>query len=218
MKRALDLFCGVGGATRGLQMAGYHVTGVDIRPQPRYIGDKFVQADATKLMIIPVGGSFDLIWASPPCQAYTRARSLHKNIKHPELIEPVREWLRKSGCPYIIENVPGAPLIAPVQLCGSAFGLHVYVQGVQYELRRHRLFESNCPLKGVECNHILPVIGIYGHGESKAMRGKRGFQISTLAPRREVMRMPWASSREIAEAIPPVYSEYLARQILNVTS
>jgi len=214
MLKALDLFCGAGGATRGLQLAGFHVTGVDIRPQPRYIGDAFHQADAFDVLLVT---GYALIWASPPCQAYTRAKSLHKR-EHPKLIEPVRVALRATGIPYIIENVPGAPLLEPVQLCGTAFGLSVKVYGTRYELRRHRLFESNLPLVGVECQHKLPVIGVYGHGESKPMRDKRGFQISTLQPRRDVMEMPWASTREIAEAIPPAYSLYLGQQVIRIVN
>lgn len=210
--RALDLFCGAGGATRGLQRAGFHVTGIDIKSQPRYCGDEFYQADALEF---PLHG-FDFIWASPPCQAYTVARNIQKR-EHPRLIGHIRHRLIAAAIPYVIENVPGAPLRDPRILCGTSFGLRVKVGSTWYELRRHRLFECNFFWLAPMCHHSLPVIGIYGHGESKPMRDKRGFQISQVETRREVMEMPWANRDEIAEAVPPAYSEFIGRQVLEKT-
>jgi DNA (cytosine-5)-methyltransferase 1 len=208
--KALDLFCGVGGATRGLQLAGFHVTGVDIEPQPRYCGDEFIQGDA---LTVPLQG-FDLIWSGPPCQAYTRAHFTSKR-EHPRLIVPTRHRLEDSGALYVIENVPGAPLRDPQRLCGSSFGLKVSIGGTWYELRRHRDFESNFFFLAPQCQHRLPVVGIYGNGESLPVPGKRGFQVSTEAHQREVMQMPWANRGEISEAIPPAYSELIGRAAMS---
>jgi DNA (cytosine-5)-methyltransferase 1 len=228
-KRLLDLFCCAGGATKGYQRAGYWVRGVDIEPQPRYCGDEFLQADAVEYLraLIDSGEikEFDAIHASPPCQGYSTAWALHKR-EHPMLIDPVRDLLIEAGLPFILENVERAPMMsAPglfglhgVLLCGTAFGLKVEYRGEAYELRRHRKFESNIHLAMPACRHRLPVIGIYGHGESKAMRGKRGFQISTVDVRRAVMDMPWANRDEIAEAIPPAYTEFLGRQLFALNS
>jgi DNA (cytosine-5)-methyltransferase 1 len=99
---ALDLFCGAGGATRGLQLAGFHVTGIDSKPQPRYIGDAFIQADALNS---PVDlRRFDFIWASPPCQAFTALRHLqttmHGPKDYPNLIPQTRELLNRAGVPF----------------------------------------------------------------------------------------------------------------------
>ena len=110
--RLLDLFCGAGGAARGYQLAGFHVTGIDINPQPRYAGDEFVQADA---LTYPLDG-FDAIHASPPCQAYTSLRVMWNAIEHADLIPSTRANLIESGLPYVIENVPGAPLRNPLAL------------------------------------------------------------------------------------------------------
>src|SRR5713101_1334840 len=128
--RALDLFCRAGGSTKGLQRAGFHVTGVDWKRQPRYCGDLFVQADALRPPFDL--GAFDLIWASPPCQADSILRQLPwlKGKEYPRLIAPVRRLLSAAGVPWVIENVPGAPL-SGFELCGRQFGLPLY---------RHRVF------------------------------------------------------------------------------
>lgn len=211
--KVLDLFCCAGGAAMGLHRAwpDAEIVGVDIKPQPRY-PFRFVQADA---MTYPLDG-FDFIWASPPCQAYTRARHIQKR-EHPKLIPEVRARLQASGAAYVIENVPGAPLENPTMLCGTMFGLTVFFRGEEYELRRHRLFEASFLLLAPFCAHERAVIGVYGHGESKPMRDKRGFQISQVEQRRAVMEMPWANRDEIAQAIPPAYSEYIAKQFQGVT-
>ena len=146
MRRPLDLFCCAGGATKGLQRAGFHVTGIDIKPQPRYCGDAFIQADALKP---PVDlRRFDFIWASPPCQAFTALRNLQRNQhgpkEYPNLIPQTRAMLLAAGVPYSIENVEGAPLGDSsgclIVLCGTMFGLQV--PDGSAVLRRHRLFET----------------------------------------------------------------------------
>jgi len=163
--KALDLFCCAGGATRGLQLAGFHVTGVDIKPQPRYCGDAFVQANATEF---PLDG-YDFIWASPPCQAWTRLRALHPEREYPELIEPMRKRLVASGIPWAMENVEGAPLGDSgnlIMLCGTMFGLRT--KDGRAELRRHRLFETSFSIAlRPACQHgyvpALSVVGRWGH-------------------------------------------------------
>jgi DNA (cytosine-5)-methyltransferase 1 len=136
--RLLDLFCGAGGCSAGYERAGFEVVGVDIEPQPNYPFE-FHQADA---LTFPRDG-FDVIHASPPCQAFSALKHLTTR-EHPRLVEPARAMLRESGLPYVIENVVGAPLLSPVMLCGSGFGLDV---------QRHRLFETNFPVMSPGCAH-----------------------------------------------------------------
>jgi DNA (cytosine-5)-methyltransferase 1 len=158
--RALDLFCGQGGATRGLQLAGFHVTGVDLKPQPRYCGEDFYEMDALDADC----GEFDFIWASPPCQAFSAMRFMPTAKKHPDLISETRAMLVASGIPYCIENVEGAPLGDSgylIMLCGSMFGLGTADSSA--ELRRHRLFETSfsIPLRPA-CQHMALPLGVYG--------------------------------------------------------
>lgn len=213
---ALDLYCGAGGAALGLWRAGFDVIGCDLVQQPRY-PFQFVQANALRP---PFDLSrFDLIWASPPCQHFTAMRTMHNAKAHADLITPTRELLRASGTLFVIENVEGAPLLNPVTLCGTMFGLGI----VGAELRRHRLFETNFPLQKLACAHGAEpaVIGVYGgHVRNRKRREgshARGVADFTPAQGREAMGIEHMTLAELSEAIPPAYAEYVglaARQAL----
>lgn len=192
--------------TRGLQLAGFHVTGVDLHPQPNYCGDEFHQADA---LSFPLDG-FDAVFASPPCQASCNMRSRWQDREYVDLIPAVRARLARSRLPYVIENVQGAALVDPVQLCGSSFGLGVD----DAQLRRHRLFESNARLAGTVCRHRAPTIGVYGHPGGSSVRDHRQPRHS-LAQWRMAMGVDWPCTvRELTESIPPAYGEYIGRQLM----
>jgi DNA (cytosine-5)-methyltransferase 1 len=272
--RALDLFCGAGGATKGLQRAGFRVVGVDIHPQPHYCGDEFVQMDALEADC----GEFDLIWASPPCQAFTRLRHMHTAKPHPNLIPQTRQLLIASGRPYCIENVEEAPLGDSgnlILLCGTMFGLQT--PDGRAELRRHRLFETSFPiLLRPRCQHgFASVLGVYGdhprdrcrketvsvtgsgldsnrnrHQLRKVLtvcghtpvdntrprttisvcgegtyRGSRPPQTNVDRNRtretfsvdeaRVAMGIDWMPMRALTQAIPPAYSEFIAKAFLS---
>lgn len=122
----LDLFCGAGGATRGYQQSGFYVVGVDIRHQPDYCGDRFYCGDALSLvnrLIREYGPVF--IHASPPCQSFSNITPKHVRGSYPNLIPATRHLLLSSGLPYVIENVPSAPLENSITLCGEMFNLRV---------------------------------------------------------------------------------------------
>jgi DNA (cytosine-5)-methyltransferase 1 len=204
--KALDLFCCAGGASMGLHQAGFEVTGVDIVHHKNY-PFQFVQADATKLDIEFLR-QFDLIWASPPCQTYTLAgQQWRKNgKKYPDLVEKTRKILQMSRIPYVIENVPQAPLLKPIMLCGAMFGLKTY---------RHRCFESNFVICEPEHpKHIHPNAKMgrpTKEGEFLQIVG----HFSGVKQAQEMFGTPWMTQGELAEAIPPAYSKHIAEQFLT---
>lgn len=201
--RLLDLFCGAGGAAMGYARAGFtEIVGIDLQSQPRY-PFHFIQADA---LHPPVRlEDFDAIHASPPCQAYIRSGTVSKG--HPKLIGLVRDMLVASGKPYVIENVEGAPLRPTFVLCGSMFSLAV---------RRHRRFEvpSVFALHPATCDHSRPITGVYGHphGTRGAWKGMLPSDETTWS--RE-LGIDWMTPKELAQAIPPAYTEFIGRQLLE---
>lgn len=206
--RIADLCSGAGGAAWGLHQAfpDAEIVGVDIRPQPRYPFE-FVLGDALEFDLT----GFDFVWASPPCQHYIRSGLVDRSSTR-DLIPAMRAHLSAAGMPWIMENVPGAPLAAGVLLCGSMFGLAI---------RRHRLFEANwaLPLAPASCQHHLPITGVYGYGHghgkrgANVLKGARKMLAGTTEVWRREMGIDWMQQSELAQAIPPAYSRYLAQFI-----
>lgn len=202
----------------GYHRAGFDVVGVDSKPQPRY-PFPFVQDDALRaLRDWHTNGAlrgFDAIHASPPCQAYSVTRhTWNARSDHPDLLPATRTLLQETGLPYIIENVPGAPMPPLLVMCGSAFGLGTG----EYQLRRHRWFEPSPGLwfMSPPCQHRGPVIGIYGdHGRDRRRTSPRFGRYFTMAERREAMGISWMSRDELDQAIPPAYTDYIGRQLLE---
>ena len=206
--KLLDLYCGVGGASAGYAAAGFEVTGIDIKHGKRY-PYTYIRGDVlTYLQDLDFLRSFDVIHASPPCQTHSITQHLRnaqgKKTSKVDLIPQTRSALIASGKSYIIENVPGSPLLNPIQLCGSAFNLKV---------RRHRLFESNMALDGSICNHKAQgrPVGVYGSLRDEIPKG--GKTASSIDEARQAMGISWAIWTELVEAIPPAYTKYLGLQI-----
>lgn len=188
------------------------IVGIDIKPQPRY-PFKFIQGDWSTHVYRAFESDF--IWASPPCQAHTALRTMWNSKPHDDFVSATRDALLRINRPWVIENVPGAPLYNPVKLCGSMFGLGC--TNPVAELRRHRLFEASFPVTPMECSHHRNrkrrTIGIHGEGCRDARRkNDRGIQDFTVRHGREAMQIDWMTIAELCEAIPPAYSEYIARQ------
>lgn len=202
--RLLDLFSGAGGAAYGYMLSGFHVTGVDIAPQPRYRGDQFIQGDALEY-VAQHGHEFHAIHASPPCQGYSKTRMITGKT-HPLLIEPTRDALMRIGKPYVIENVPGAPLINPVVLVGSMFGLRTM---------RPRLFE---------CSFEIPFVLAPPPATRHAEMGRKPRpgeyvhvvgNVTDMAYCKQAMGITWMNRAELSQAIPPAYTHYIGTVLLD---
>ncbi|MFD9615958.1 DNA methylase [Streptomyces virginiae] len=209
--RVLDLCCGAGGAAMGYHLAGFDVVGVDIAPQSNYPFE-FHQGDAVEY-VAAHGSQFDLIHASWPCQFHsTLTKGTNKGRSYPDLIPAGRAAMLATGRPCVIENVQSAPVRPDLVLCGEMFGLAVI---------RHRVFEVH-GFPTLQTPHIAhrgrvagmrhgrwyegPYFAVYGQGGGKG----------TVAQWQTAMGIDWTTNRhEIAEAIPPAYTQHIATQFLD---
>lgn len=217
--RLLDGFGGAGGAAKGYQRAGFYVVGVDIKPQPRYAGDEFIQGDAVEY-IRDHGNQYDAIHTSPPCQALTTAsnRWRGKGTKadtHPNLIPATRAALIATGKPYVIENVPGARrwMQRPITIRGGTFGLTV---------DRPRLFEVSFPILELDPPaYRLSPIGVYGNLDGRRLTqnprsdGSHQYAPKTIEEARLAMGIDWMEWDELRESIPPAFTEYVGRYLMR---
>lgn len=211
--RVLDLFCGAGGAGEGYRRAGAEVLGIDIAPQPDYPGE-FIRGDVLAVWR-EVAESWrpDLVHLSPPCQALSALtagnRARGRKDDHKDMVPAARRIADAIGAPAVVENVPGAMMRRDIVLCGEMFGLGVV---------RHRYFEARnglwTPLKphqrhrGVVAGRSHgrrqegPYVQAYGRGGGKP--GVAGLQAALDAGH-------ITSQRALVEAIPPAYTEWIAR-------
>lgn len=215
--KILDLFCGAGGAGMGYHQAGFKVVGVDISDQPEYPFE-FTKGNALDY-VLTHGSEFDAIHASPPCQHFTKYKNCRKDIneRYEDLVEPTRAALIESGKPYVIENVVGAPLINPIVLCGSMFGLDV---------QRHRLFESNIDLQVPrKCDHKVWKPNRFPGGRSRERGHARVLCRGTVEVGRwnikidvqqRAMGIDWIKNlRMLSQSIPPTYTQCIGVQLAD---
>lgn len=214
--RLLDLFCGVGGAGEGYQRVGFEVTGVDHIPQPNN-PHHFIEEDAI-FYLITEGHKYDVVHLSPPCQQYSisTAPQRNKGKTYPDYIKRCRELLLNIGIPYVMENVMPAPIRRDLVLRGDMFGLKCLKQR-KFEIEGFFIMQPGIPkkkgtLKGGDFTQVV------GKGQLAVTGGQpfKHHQGSILANWRYAMQMPWAKTyKELANAIPPAYTEYIGKQLIE---
>ena len=208
--RLLDLFCGAGGCSVGYSRAGFDVVGVDIEPHADYPFELHVMDAFDSVLMWP---DFDVVHASPPCPRFSTAT--RDPSRHPDLLTPMLELLSLWQGPWVVENVPGAPLPSPAVYCGKAMGLP--------RIKRHRLFESNVPIlsPGCRCDRS-PVVGVYGAhadrpgGWLRPDGTSRGKKATSVDDARDALGIDWMTRwDDLADAIPPAYTEHIGWQLID---
>ena len=200
--KLLDLYCGAGGASVGYARAGFDIVGVDIKPQPRYPFE-FYQADALEFDVY----GFDAYHASPPCQEYSRTKSLHKHLSYPDHLAKIRKILLSTGKPWVIENVVGAPFEHWIMLCGAMFDLRTY---------RHRRFETSFLMMQPE--HPKHTEKVLNGGYNPDWEGYfcvTGGGNAPVEVMKKAIGIDWMTRSEFTQAIPPTYTEYIGKYLMQ---
>jgi len=195
----------------GLHNVGFEVIGIDITNQPDYPFE-FIRGDASQPGVKLK--DFDFIWASPPCQAYSTANNSDK--KYPEYIPRIRAMLNRSGVPYCIENVPGAPLRKDLLLCGTMFSLNVIrhrvfeIKGFHIEQPKHPPHFTKHRDYTCICGHLTPP---KPNREKRVRKGLKKYP--SIAECRKAMGIDWMKGKPLMQAIPPAYSEYIGKAYIS---
>jgi DNA (cytosine-5)-methyltransferase 1 len=199
----------------GYHRAGFDVFGVDLNPAALAVNPFPSRVSDALSLTERFYRQFDVIHASPPCQASTaltkgtnRASRAHL---HADLIASTRHLLDAIGKPYVIENVQGAKVRRDLTLCGEMFGLGVI---------RHRYFElggwsmpqpAHKPhrgrVQGWRHGQYFdgPYVAVYGDGGGKG----------TVEEWRTAMGIDWMNDRaDLAEAIPPSFTEHIGAGLM----
>lgn len=218
-----DIFSGNGGAGEGYRRAGFEVIGIDNEPHDYPPGDFWLCDAGPVLWKLAVTGEVDgrrpaAVHTSCPCKIHTDLAAQQDRSSYKDYIPATRAllqvWAARFGGLYVIENVPRAPLVNPLVLCGSEFRLGANCRDGQYRyLKRHRKFESNAALMGAGgCRHRGQPVGVYGEGGGGQMT--RGYKAHPEEAR-EAMGIDWMSREDICQAIPPAYTEHIGTQLLE---
>lgn len=123
---AVDIFCGCGGLTKGLKMAGFRVvSAVEINPmavktyKANHQGVSVWETDIRKLqpdrVLNRIGrnlGEIDLLAGCPPCQGFSTLRTLNGSVgvgdpRNDLLLEFLRFVEGIQPRAVMVENVPG---------------------------------------------------------------------------------------------------------------
>lgn len=209
----------------GYYRAGFQPYGIDNKPQPHY-PFPFLLMDALEAMDRLLRGEgltfsngktlylkdFDAYHASPPCQRWSAAfNHIYGRGEYPDLIADIRKRFLAVAKPYVIENVYKAPLKATLMLCGTMFGLDVI---------RHRYFEMhpNGLFPPYTCTHTKKTARQgYAPIPGKEYHVVTG-HLSNIKNAQRAMGIDWMLAKEIVEAIPPAYTEYIGRYLLDAVS
>lgn len=200
--KLLDLFCGAGGCSVGYYRAGFDVVGVDIIAHRGY-PFPLIKSDVFEFLRSHDLSEYTAIHASPPCHQYSVSTVPYRRAGrlYVDLISRTRLYLMQLDKTYVIENVPGSPLKNYIELSGGMFGLKVI---------RRRWFESNVFL-------FSPPSVRYKKGSVKSgdYMSVVGQSFGRLSAASDAMGIDWMGRKKIVLAVPPVYTEFIGRQILN---
>ena len=214
--RLLDLFCGAGGAAMGyhrrLRRGRRRPSAAAALPVPFHRRATRSRPGSRRHVRLGRVRRHPRQPALPGVLA--RSRPVPKRGKtYPDLLAPTRDLLEQTGLPWVIENVPGAPMRPDIMICGCQVGLP--------NLRRVRWFETSWQAFALHATHhtqTAPVVSVTGHGtptwvreQFREMQGRN----PTIADYRAAMGIDWMNRDELSEAIPPAYTELIGHQLMQ---